>query len=321
MAGQLGMIAAGAGMGFIQDLWAQKLNKDAERRNVNNSKQLMDYQFQKQLEMWQKTGYGAQMKQLKEAGLNPGLLYGMSGGGGQTAGSGGATAGMGNVQSQLGSHLGMGIQAGLMEAQKRVLESQAALNNAQATKTAGVDTEKAGSEIDLLKQGLDNERWKYEILKLEKAMLNIQVHKEGDTLDEQIDTIEYNMKIAARQLEIISNDAKVSSATVDEKIKIVQAEAIGAVLKNEAARAGITLTEEQTKALKQTVKQAWEKTMQGWTELDQGQQKIAIEKFKAEVQASNPTLHQVGGKILNDAIENAVRIFKRRPVGTKMEDH
>lgn len=312
MAGMIIPMAASAATGLIQDLWSQEMSKRAEKRQLGNSKALMDYQQQKALEMWEATGYGAQKRQMKDAGLNPALMYGMGGGGGQSAGMPGATAGMGNVKSSLGEGVGMGMQMGLMDAQRQVLESQARLNNVEATKKAGVDTAKGQSEIELLKQGLDNERWKYEILKLEKALLNIQVHKEGDTLDEQIDTIEYNTKIAARQLDIITADATVSQATVSEKIKIVQAEAIGAVIKNEAARAGITLTEEQTKALKETVKQGWEKTFQGWQGLTQEQQKIKIDAFKADVEARFPGIGQVIGKQTQDAIDRIARILGQR---------
>ena len=69
-----------------------------ERRDYRNRRNLtrQEYEYQRRLarygadlqyEMWQKTNYPAQIEMLKAAGLNPGLMYGMSGGGGTTTGS------------------------------------------------------------------------------------------------------------------------------------------------------------------------------------------------------------------------------------------
>lgn len=106
-------------------------------------KEMMDYQQLKELEMWEKTGYGAQVKQMQEAGLNPGLMYGMGGGGGQTTGHGGSPA----IAAGTAQHVnttGMGIQNGmqmaLLMSQKKVLDTQAEKNQAEADKTKGVDT-------------------------------------------------------------------------------------------------------------------------------------------------------------------------------------
>lgn len=90
-----------------------------------------------------------EMKRLKEAGLNPALMYGLGGGeGGSTAGAGTANAAQGgqasdeaSMRSAQASEMGMGIQAGMAQAQIRVLNSQADKNEAEATRTAGTQTE------------------------------------------------------------------------------------------------------------------------------------------------------------------------------------
>ena len=80
------------------------------------------------------TGYQAQVAQMKAAGLNPALMYGSAGGGGSTQGgagmAGSASAGNGSVggtpsapDTGITSGVGMGMQLGLMEAQKRNLEA------------------------------------------------------------------------------------------------------------------------------------------------------------------------------------------------------
>jgi hypothetical protein len=80
------------------------------KKGHEREKELMDIQYQNQQQlneqghnlqkdMWDYTNYGNQMKHIKDAGLNPALMYGMSGGGGTTAGSqSGGSAGGGSYK-------------------------------------------------------------------------------------------------------------------------------------------------------------------------------------------------------------------------------
>ena len=58
-------------------------------------------------------------------------------------------------------------------------------------------------------------------------------------------------------MNLLKNEQKISDSTVQEKIGMVQGELIGLGLANEAKRAGIELTEEQTKATIANVQQGW----------------------------------------------------------------
>ncbi len=101
------------------------------------SKELMGIQMENQMnlnrqgselqrQMWENTNAPAQMKMLKEAGLNPALMYGKGGAGGTTTGSqGGGSAGSGT------SHAPMDIGAVVNAAQAA---SQIALVKAQTEK-------------------------------------------------------------------------------------------------------------------------------------------------------------------------------------------
>lgn len=95
-------------------------------------------------EMWDYTNYENQRKHLEEAGLNPGLLYGMSGGGGSSATGAGKVETPAQGSSQA---VAMGLQASMQQAQIRDLEASARLKEAEAAKTAGVDTKKVESDI------------------------------------------------------------------------------------------------------------------------------------------------------------------------------
>ena len=117
------------------------------------NKEQAKYSTELSKEMWDYTNYENQKKHLEEAGLNPALLYGSSGGGGGSAAGGGNAAGVGLPTS---TGVGMGIQWEQMEAQKRKLEADAAKNEADAAKTAGVDTELAKTAAKLNEARIKN---------------------------------------------------------------------------------------------------------------------------------------------------------------------
>jgi len=135
----LGLIVGG-----INDRRQIKQQGKLQEMQIKGMKEMADYNYGKQLQMWQDTGYEAQKAQMKAAGLNPGLMYGMSGGGGQTVGTGsgggptGGTAPVGGGEAM--GMIGMGLQMELLRAQKDVMESQAQKNRADAALTAGAQT-------------------------------------------------------------------------------------------------------------------------------------------------------------------------------------
>ena len=309
-------MAAQQGMGMIQGAWNDarqiRQNKKLGRMNLEFDKEMTDYQQEKALEMWQKTGYTAQVKQMKEAGLNPGLQYGMSGGGGMTIGHGAAHVAAGDAPKgggELEAATGMGIQLGLLDAQKRNIEADTKLKEVDARKREGVDTEEAASRIDLLKQGLDNARWDFQIKKLEVAMKNLEVWEQQASQEDRLDKIEYETKVAMRQLQIITADSKVAEATVAEKIKIVQEEAIGAVIRNAIGRKDIDVKDAQIKKWATEI-------AQGWKGLSIDENRTLIDKFEAEIKAAYPNILNAGGRVLNDGLEALHKIIfgKSRPM-------
>ena len=96
---------AGYGMGLLGMIGGHQ----QERRNYRNQREMMQKQYENQLglnvqghdlqmDMWNKTNYGAQVDHMREAGLNPALMYGSAGQGGTTGSQTGGSAAMGSSQ-------------------------------------------------------------------------------------------------------------------------------------------------------------------------------------------------------------------------------
>lgn len=136
-----GVLSHGLGLIFAKQQDKRQLAQQQRLQNleIQGTNALQDRAQERQLEMWEKTGYGAQMRQLKEAGLNPGLIYGQSGMGGQTTGSGGPQASGADAPKGGGEAvalMGMALQNQKTAAEMRLIEAQTA-KTATETKNIG----------------------------------------------------------------------------------------------------------------------------------------------------------------------------------------
>lgn len=144
--------AVGYGMGILREKHNDKRQIEQQERlqqmQITGQKQMTDYNYAKQMQMWKDTNYSAQKDELKKAGLNPGLLYGMTGGGGATTGSGGGSV-QGATAQQNPGETKESMEMGMSMAQ---MAAQTALILAQKTKTETevpkVEAETKNTEAD-----------------------------------------------------------------------------------------------------------------------------------------------------------------------------
>lgn len=185
----------GLGMLYDQMTMGQQMENQIELMDIQqqNNLALMQQQFQNQTglnaqahqlqwEMWLKTNYPEQVKQMKKAGLNPALMYKGAGPGGTTGSVGagsaaGASAGLGMAPKAPGFEL-YGAQADLLKAQAEDLISQ-------KNKRDGVDTVESESRTALNdqqtaaianKMKLDNAQIKLANANTKKVMKEMQMN-------------------------------------------------------------------------------------------------------------------------------------------------
>lgn len=202
-------------------------------------------------DMWNYTNYENQVAHMKAAGLNPALLYGNGGGGGATATGGTAIPGQGTpgsapggagpqaIKSQIIEGTGMGIQLGLMNAQKRNLEADAAKKEADAVKTAGVDTELAKTAAKLNEARIKNTDMSTEEIAAKAKMW-------GDT-----------STVLWQQARKYASEADYNEKTMDTRIEKVGYDTMGSLLENMETIAKTQFTEAQTKAITENIAIAW----------------------------------------------------------------
>lgn len=228
--GNIGGLVGGAASTILGMAMGRQNAKDADRRQINQqrelnrlgaetSKDLTDYNYAKQLQMWKDTSYGAQKEQMELAGLNPALMYGMGGGGGQSVGSGsGASAGGSQAansaqtsQAATGAQ-GMGLQIAsqiaLMGAQKENIEADTEKKKVEAAKTAGVDTANVEANTGLLNTT--------------NNLKKIEEYVSRHTQQEAIERIIGESRQAIENATTATADAEVARKTVDERIEMLK---------------------------------------------------------------------------------------------------
>ena len=148
----IGAIAQGVmnyGLGMAGAAQQQEYNRETMEMQYGYNSMMQQQGQQNNKEMWDYTNYENQRKHMEAAGLNPALIYGMGGGGGSsTSGAqGSGTAAVGGNEMQAGSQMaGMALQNAMIQSQIEVNQAQAEKLKADATKTAGVDTELSKAE-------------------------------------------------------------------------------------------------------------------------------------------------------------------------------
>lgn len=145
----MGLIDSGLGL-LVNSLGIGNKKRDKRQleqqrkltaQQVQANKELADYEQKLGLDMWEKTNHSADVEQLEKAGLNVGLKYGMSGGGGATTDGGSTGSASGGHASdsastqQADTAMGMQLaQLALMRAQKENIEADTQNKQAGAGK-------------------------------------------------------------------------------------------------------------------------------------------------------------------------------------------
>lgn len=297
----IGSAAFGVGTNLLSTGLGLALENHEDKRQINQQqklqdmsiagqKQMADYNQANQMRMWNATNYEAQIAHMKNAGLNPALLYGTGGGGGTTVGS----ANDGNVTEAHGPVGGgeiqavnqMAIQSQLMAAQTENIKADTKLKETEATKTAGADTAVATAQAASLTQGIQNAKAQEALTNVQTAINNVQLTFDKDTLNLRESTVNLTLSKINEEINLLSKQNLVEAGTIQTKISLAHQELVNKVL--EAA-----LTQAQTSATNQSVVESIrrvqnmvQQNMREWDQLSNQNQQLRINQMQQEWQQS-----------------------------------
>lgn len=245
------------------------------KRQRNLNKQMQDIQQQN----WDYTNAENQVKHYEEAGLNPGLMYGSSGGGGATmGGSSGGSVGM----AETPKFMGLGIQGAQVESQIELNKALAEKAKAEAQRTAGqgamgaLDMQEANSRIGKLTAETGNVDQDKKLKEVQTTSQEIDNYIKDSTKELSIENaINLSEKLEQEVTALKMTNYK-NSETLQTDIQQVKANLATTYLQQQATKAGIALTQEQTRKIS-------EELAQGWEHLSLKQDSNQIEFLKAKI--------------------------------------
>lgn len=259
--------AGGAIGGLVSTGLGLLLEKHNDKRQIRQqqkltdmqvaaNKNLSDYNAEQQLKMWHNTNYGAQMKELKLAGLNPGLIYGLSGGGATTTGGGAQSASAGTAAAQSGEILGimaMKNQNELTKAQIDNIKADTA-NKISENPNFGIKGKNIEADTALTKANT-------QIAEIQKTLA------EG-TMTDNMKIIDLTAKKLQQELFIIENQADISEETKQSQINEIKTNAVNAIINGALMKSNIQVNEQQIKKLANDITLNWAQ----WTQHQQWQE-------------------------------------------------
>ena len=213
---QFAMQTAGQGVNALLGL---ALQGQADRRQIEQqrklqhlqiqgSKHLTDYNFQKQLEMWNATNYPAQMAMLRKAGLNPALMYDGAGQGGST------NVATGNVASASAPVGGAEIQTMMAMGLTRELQ-RAQIENIKA------QTDKTKAETGAVAPGIEKTQAETGNIKIDTELKKLEQAFQESTFKNRESLINLTLSKLIEETRIIENNREISDATKQQQIKQV----------------------------------------------------------------------------------------------------
>ena len=257
------------------------------------------------MKTWNATNYGAQMRHMAKAGLNPSLMYGMKGGGGATtsAGSGGSAGMAHGGQSNLGMiNPNIELEGELLKSQKAKIDAEA-----KNIRDSNPNISKEGNVLDqTYKQLIEttkNEKVKRSLIRAEASAQKIENWVSYNSRYLTLKQLYYESEKVAQESRSAKANADVDEGSVDSLINTNKsnAELVAANVVLTNAKTG--LTDAQTKQVTESIIQKWHEINQGWTNLSQGEQQIRINEYAEEWKANNPNMSQVKGKVLHEVFE------------------
>lgn len=262
-------LSAAMSSGTANEQWGNQL-KLMDIQNRYNEQMAKNNQ-QRNKDLWDYTNYENQKQHIKNAGLNPALMYGMGGGGGVSANG---AQGQGVTQPtdrsvEMGlKQQGLGLQLASIASQIDLNKSQAEKNEAEANKIAGVDTRAQEANIDNLIAQTSNEKVKKGLILGQIRVADAEEELKRNMADwtkDKADETRWNIKSLQKGIDKLVEeingmklDNELKEKTINNKVKesalTLQNLMAEILLKGSQKK----VNEEQAKAIPQQILQGWE---------------------------------------------------------------
>ena len=295
---KVGGPAISTGLGMLGGMFGSRSQYKNQKKlmaiQLRNQQMLNQQGHDLQMDMWNKTNYGAQVKHMEDAGINPGLLYGQSGAGGSTTGSqGGGSAASGNAAS----FQAMDLQNALVGAQISKLISEK--NNIDQ------DTKNKGSENDLIQANTGNVEADTILKNLNSEAQKIMNEIATNTKEWQIGKVNEEFKLIYEQAEQLKISNKIQRETTGAQILKANLEASQVGLQNSLIEAQTSLSKKQIEEADARIKKITNDMQVDWFNAETGRMNISVQEARNRIMKRKNEVDVYLGEIgVNEQVRN-----------------
>lgn len=247
-------MAIGAGLSLADSALNRQGKKNAEKRQLKNSKELSEFNRKQNMKFWEDTNYPAQVKKMKEAGLNVGLMTSQGAGGAGSTQSGTTNAPMSDAEDyNLSQGMGLAIDKMLTKAQIENVKADTHKKEVEANKLETTDTEESQARTQNLLQGIANQKSQKELTDIQTKIANLHIVEQWMSQEDRIDKIKWESRLIANQARSALAQANVDEQTWETKTKIIAEELTYNTLKNALTGTQINKTSAEIKQISQDI--------------------------------------------------------------------
>lgn len=278
---------------YGQHVANQQFNRQKELMGLQmKNQQILNAQgHQMQLDMWDKTNYKEQMKQMKMAGLNPALLYGKGGGGGTTTGNqggGSATGGSASMAPMMDlSALNITkskAELELMNAQADNLRAEAEAKRGYTKEQSQATTANIVTANKLLETQIGTEEAKKTSFEIDNQLKSIELLIKDSTKNNQIEIVNQELQKLVTLNKEAQNQVKMSSLEADRKEEMLDQLVRQNNLNIALTRVKITAEKQGIELNKARINEITTQLEQAWSELEinKDKNKVSREGFESQ---------------------------------------
>lgn len=237
--------------GYNERLRQDQLKQQQALTNMqyNANLGLMKESYNQQKELWDKTQAEAQIEHLKNAGLNPALIYAKGGAGGSTSGGGGASVGGASASDETSRNMaaqanasassGMALQLQKLASEIDLNKSAAEVNRATASFKGGAETENVNADTQVKNATLSEITAKINNLKADTTLkgeeTNLNKLQQNATEIANSYNSENNLTMLKQNIEILKELGAKANVAVETQ---------NSLIKQAAENVKLTLTQE-----------------------------------------------------------------------------
>lgn len=290
----------GTGLGMLtssfNDARQRKLSRYLAEMNKRDQMAMAKFNQGMALEMFEKTGYGAQRKQMEAAGLNPGLMYGGAGGPGTTQGAAPSQVSSQGATPVNPGEFGMAIHSTaemmMLKAQIENINADTKLKETEATKKAGVDTENVQAGTQNLIAKTNNEIVDNAILKYQEKIAQIEARVKDNTELDTVNAIRLANEETVEEIRSKRAEANIKTDTQEEVIKQIKTVSIEQALRIDAQKLGLIKTGADINAVNMQIKKLLQdmqinsaENVRNWEKLSVQQREVAVKETMQRIAA------------------------------------